>query len=175
MTPSTNRITSRFAGCLALIVITGLLVSSRVYALDDIFALAEGDNIYVQAGAYIHFSSSEDHEGPPIVAAAELARSTDWIYGLTLFNNSFGQFSQYLYLGKKFKFPKIHEALHAKLTVGALHGYRGEFQDKIPFNDLGVAPAIIPSIGMKKGRYGADIVFLASEAILFTIGFDILP
>ena len=32
-----------------------------------------------------------------------------------------------------------------------------EFKDKIPNNDLGIAPAIIPGIGYKKGHFGADM------------------
>lgn len=33
--------------------------------------------------------------------------------------------------------------MHVKLTVGLLHGYKDEFKNEIPWNQLGVAPALI--------------------------------
>lgn len=137
--------------------------------------LAEGlgpRSLYVQLGAYTHYEDSEDHQGPPLFSSLELVQPSGWLYGLSLFNNSFGQFSQYLYLGKTFSLSKLYEPLHFKLSAGVIHGYKGEFEDKIPLNGLGIAPAIIPAIGVKRGRFGADLVLLASEALLITVGYD---
>jgi hypothetical protein len=100
-------------------------------------------------------------------------RPSGWFYGFALFNNSFGQFSQYLYLGKTFSLSKIYEPLRFKLSGGVIHGYKGEFEDKIPLNELGIAPAIIPSIGLNHDRLGVDLVFLATEGLMITVGYDI--
>jgi len=130
------------------------------------------DHLYLYGGTYVHFESSEDHDGPNILVALEAVRSDDWLYGLALFDNSFNQFSQYLYGGKNWYFHDNWEGFHAKVTVGLIHGYKDEYKDKIPFNELGIAPAIIPSIGYKKGRFEADMMLLGNSAMLFTVGMD---
>lgn len=131
------------------------------------------DHLYLQGGTYVHFESSEDHDGPNILVSLEAVKANDWLYGLALFDNSFNQFSQYLYGGKSWHFHDKWEGFHAKLTAGLIHGYKDEYQDKIPLNDLGVAPAIVPSVGYKKGRFGADMILLGNSALLFTVGMDL--
>lgn len=133
-------------------------------------ATTSGSNYYLQAGTYTHYSSSDEHQGPNILVSLEAAKSNNCLYGLALFDNSFGQFSQYLYAGKKWQLHGPFEHFHTKLTAGLIHGYRGEYQDKIPLNDLGVAPVLIPSIGYDYGQYGADIIMLGNSGLLFTVG-----
>ena len=58
------------------------------------------DRLYLQAGTYVHFDPDEEHDGNRLFASLEAIRSDDWLLGLALFNNSFDQFSQYLYGGK---------------------------------------------------------------------------
>ncbi len=150
----------------------GLVLFSSVTAQAQEEHWYNFDHLYFQAGTYVHFSSSEDHDGPNILVSLEAVRSDDWLYGLSLFDNSFGQFSQYLYGGKNWDFSGNWENFHAKLTVGLIHGYKGEWEDKIPYNDLGIAPGIVPSIGYKKGRFGVDMILLGNSAMLFTLGMD---
>jgi hypothetical protein len=54
-----------------------------------------------------------------------------WDWGL--FSNSFGQFSQYMYGGLKWRPIPDHQPFYVKVSAGVLHGYSGEYQDKIPF------------------------------------------
>lgn len=131
------------------------------------------DHLYVQGGSYIHWSHSEDHAGSNIFTAIEAVREDGWLGGLALFDNSFGQFSQYLYGGTSWDFHDNFEGFHAKLTFGLIHGYKDEFEDKIPLNKYGVAPAIIPGVGYKKDRWGADMFLLGGAGLLFTIGYEI--
>ena len=42
------------------------------------------------------------------------------------FTNSFGQFSQYLYGGLKWRPIAEHQPFYVKLSAGVLHGYSGE-------------------------------------------------
>ncbi len=130
------------------------------------------DHLYFQAGTYVHFSSSDEHAGSNVFVSLEAVRSDDWLYGLALFDNSFNQFSQYLYGGKNWDFHGRFEGFHAKLTAGLIFGYKDEYEDKIPFNNNGVAPGLIPSVGYKKGRFGADMILLGNSAMLFTVGMD---
>ena len=139
-------------------------------------AVAEerGYKVHAQFGAYTHFGgSSDDYEGPPILGNLELNSPQDWLFGLSLFNNSFGQFSQYLYAGKKWRLPSIQKYLHVKLTGGVVHGYVDEFEDKIPLNHNGWAPGIIPSIGFKKDRLAVDLVIFGTAGVMLAVGYDI--
>lgn len=90
------------------------------------------------------------------------------LWGGVLVNNSFGQPSQYVYWGQMWD---VNSWLYAKATVGLLHGYKGQFRDKIPFNQLGVAPVIIPSLGLRWGRFSTETVFLGLNAVKFTVGY----
>lgn len=131
------------------------------------------DHLYIQAGTYTHYTSSPEHKGSNVFVSVEAVKSNNWLYGLALFDNSFGQFSQYAYLGKSWNYHGAFEGFHTKMTVGLIHGYRDEFKDKIPLNELGTAPAIIPGVGYKNGRYGADVIILGLSGLLFTVGMDL--
>jgi hypothetical protein len=137
-------------------------------------AWQEGDKLQLQFGVYTHWSSSPDHEGPPIMGSIEVIQPNDTIYGLSLINNSFGQFSQYAYIGKRYPLPGIYKHLQAKLSIGLIHGYKDPYEDKIPFNHYGIAPAFVPSIGIKKDRYAVDLVLLGGAAVMLTFSYDII-
>jgi len=130
------------------------------------------DHLYFQSGTYVHYRPSNDRKGVRIFTALEAVKANNYLYGLSLFNNSFNQFSQYLYAGKNFFLPGRQDGFHAKITAGLIHGYRGEFKERIPFNDLGIAPAIIPGVGYSKGKFGGHVFVLGDAALLFTVGFS---
>ena len=131
------------------------------------------DSVYVHAGTYAHFTNSEDYDGTPWFGGVELTSRGRHLFGISVFNNSFDQFSQYFYYGYKWNLPSISRSMHVKLTGGIIHGYRGEFEDKVPINNNGWSPAIIPSIGWKQGRIGFDFSLLGTAGVLFTAGYDI--
>ena len=84
--------------------------------------------------------------------------------------NSFGQFSQYLYGGLQWRPIEEHQPFYVKVSAGLLHGYHGEYQDKIPFNHYGIAPAIVPSVGYCYIRYCGEFVVLGGAGALFMVG-----
>lgn len=131
------------------------------------------DHLYLQGGSYIHFRSSDEHDGSNLFASLEAVRSDNWLYGLGLFDNSFGQFSQYLYAGKQWHLNGKMKNFHFKVTAGLIHGYKDEYKNKIPMNDFGIAPAIIPGFGYKKNRLGGDVILLGNSGLLFTVGYDL--
>ena len=130
------------------------------------------DHLYFQAGTYVHYHSNDDFSGNKLFASLEAIKSNDWFYGLALFNNSYDQFSQYLYGGKIIDFHGRLDGFHAKISAGMLHGYKGDYKDRVPLNDLGVSPAVIPGIGYKEGRLGADAYLLGFSGVMFTVGMD---
>jgi len=128
---------------------------------------------YLQAGGYIHYSDDEDYEGPPWFAGVERHRPGKAILGFSMFNNSFGQFSQYAYLGKSFHPFRRAPNVRLKITGGVVHGYKGEHQDTSPLNwGDGWAIAVVPTIGYQKNRVGWDIALLSNSALLFLVGVE---
>ena len=104
---------------------------------------------------------------------AEWNVTEQWLVGASFFDNSFGQSSQYVYAGYRFRPFERLQPLYFKLTAGVVHGYSGEYQDKIPYNSSGVAPAIIPSIGYCFNRYCSELVIFGTAGMLLTFGVTI--
>ena len=90
------------------------------------------DHLYLQGGTYTHTQPNPDYDGPNLMLGVEAIKSNDKIYGIFIFDNSFGQFSQYAYVGKKWNFSGSLENFHARLTAGVIHGYKEPWNDKLP-------------------------------------------
>lgn len=156
----------------------GLLMSLSAAAdtaVTDFLFKPGADKLQLQLASYTHYESSDDYAGPPIYGGLEVRKPAGWFYGIGLFNNSYGQFSQYLYAGHQFDLYSAGDRnFHLKVSGGALHGYHDPHEDALPvrFGDIG--PVIIPSVGMSVGRWAFDLVFLVDEALMFNVGFDLL-
>ena len=57
-----------------------------------------------------------------------------YLAGGSFFSNSFGQPSQYVYVGAKFRHADTSPKLFTKITGGILHGYKEPYHKKIPIN-----------------------------------------
>jgi hypothetical protein len=128
---------------------------------------------YVQVGAYDHFSDDEDYEGPPLFGGIEYHRANMPVIGFSIFNNSFGDFSQYLYLGKEFYPSQKYPGFRFKLTGGVAHGYKGENHDVLPIrwgNSWGFG--VVPIIGYKSNRVGVDLALLSDSGLLLLVGYE---
>ncbi len=133
------------------------------------------DRWYFQFAYYTwHFHYDPDHQQSYLLDMEyrlnERWLDGQWIAGLALFQNSFGQFSQYLYGALQWRPWKEQPPFYVKVSAGLLHGYKGEYRDKVPFNHYEIAPAIIPSVGYCYVRYCGEFVLLGANAALFTIG-----
>lgn len=128
---------------------------------------------YFQAGAYMHFNGHPDYEGPPVFLGVEYGDSRRWLLGFSAFNNSFGQFTQYAYVGKTFHPIDKYPGFRLKLTGGIAHGYAGERHKTLPIrwgDAWGLA--VIPTIGYQRGRLGGDIAILSASGLLFLVGYE---
>jgi hypothetical protein len=118
-----------------------------------------------------HWSPDPEHVNNTKLLNIEFETTTRWIYGFAHFDNSFGQPSQYLYAG--YSWPLFSKDwTYFKLTGGFLHGYKEPYEDKIPLNNLGVAPAIIPTFGFKYKRVFSEVQILGLAAVTVTAGFS---
>ena len=128
---------------------------------------------YVQAGGYLHYSEKDYYEGPPLFGGIERHREKNTLLGFSVFNNSFGDFTQYLYWGKQWNPWENHPALRLKLTVGIVHGYEGDNQDVTPIywgDAWGIGA--VPTFGYQKNRLGFDLALLGNSGALFLIGYE---
>src|SRR4029079_4986632 len=131
------------------------------------------DRFYLQTAiATIHFHYDSAHEQS---VALDLIYRFDerwlggqWIAGGALFTNSFGQFSQVVYGGLLWRPLEEYQPFYLKVGAGVIHGYSGAYQDKIPYNSTGFAPAIVPSAGYCWGRYCSEVVLLGFNALMIT-------
>jgi hypothetical protein len=115
-----------------------------------------------------HFSPSSEHNNRQKLIGLERNEASGWLYGAATFRNSFDQRSFYAYAGKRFE--SAEHPLYLKLSGGLLYGYKGEHRDKLALNRLGVAPALIPAVGINLSPITAELVLLGSSAVLANIG-----
>ena len=129
------------------------------------------DYLYLQGGTYTHTRDSPDYDGPNLMLGLEAVKNNNEIFGLLLFDNSFGQFSQYLYMGKKWDFTGPFDHFHARLSAGIMHGYKEPWDNKLPFTSRnGWTPGVLPSVGYQKGKFGFDVMLLGYQGIMFSVG-----
>ncbi|WP_255505530.1 sn-glycerol-3-phosphate transporter [Alkalisalibacterium limincola] len=170
--------TNRFAtACLMLASIALAAPAWAEYERPSVWpehAIGEGPTgqwTLVTSNLVTHHRSDPEHNNRPGLLGLEYSRAdSDWLAGGVTFRNSFSQRSQYAYVGRRFdsgRFP-----VYAKLTGGVLQGYRGEHRDKIPLNRLGVAPAIVPAVGVQMNRVSSELVVLGASALALTVNYD---
>ena len=130
----------------------------------------EVEQWYIFTSLYTwHFDPEPDHVNNQKMLGLESQMNNNWVFGLVIFDNSFGQNSQYLYTG--YKWDLFGSKLwYFKLTGGLLHGYKEPYEDKIPLNDLGVAPAIVPTLGFQYKFFVAEANLGGLAALTITAG-----
>jgi hypothetical protein len=116
-----------------------------------------------------HWDDDPDHVNHQKMIAGEARMKNRWVFGLGIFDNSFGQKSQYLYAGYKWDLFGS-KLFYFKLTGGLLHGYKEPYEDKIPLNGLGVAPAILPVLGFQYKWFVTELNVAGTAAITITAG-----
>ena len=170
---SKGRRAKTIRACLACAL---LMLSTHIYAEEDTDSDAEqssGWNISgwnIQTSLYTkHWDPEPDHTNKQKLIGPELVFENDYLVGLAIFRNSFDQPSQFLYIGKTWRLFRS-EYFYFKLVGGLLHGYKEPYEDKIPFNGLGVAPAILPSFGFRYKYIMLEAQIAGAAAITITGG-----
>jgi hypothetical protein len=132
------------------------------------------DRIYLQTSLNnTHFNYDPAHVKYPKLVYGEYHLSDQWLVGAAAFDNSFGQASQAVFGGWRYRpLPEL-QPLYLKVVGGIVHGYRGQYRDKIPFNHSGFAPAIIPSVGYCISRVCSEVVVIGGAGLLLTVGVTI--
>ncbi len=127
---------------------------------------------YVQTSLYTkHFNPKPEHNNNQDLIGLERHTANSYLLGGATFRHSFGGRSYYGYTGKRFDFAGT--PFYGKVTAGLLYGYKGEYRDKIPLNRFEIAPAVIPSLGVKYRRLGAEILLLGTAATMINVGLEL--
>ena len=148
-----------------------ILIIMTIFHLDILSA----DRISI--ATYSHFNSenereewwkSGNHNKEPIILSYDRFYSDSNFFGLALFNNSFGHFSQYIYKGHQYE--SRFDNIYYELTYGILHGYKDEYQDRIPINtEEGFGIGVIPSIIYTKDKiHYFGISLMGDSGLIFS-------
>lgn len=116
-----------------------------------------------------HFDPDPDHNNDQNLIGVEALFANNWLAGAAVFDNSFGQPSQLVFVGKTWPILRS-DHWYLKLMGGLLHGYEEPYEDKIPLNGLGVAPAIIPALGFRYRKVFAEANLGGLAVVTFNIG-----
>lgn len=115
-----------------------------------------------------HWTHSPEHRSVYLVGI-EHHQPDNWLWGAGFFSNSFGQPSACAYYGYRWNNLFDHPSLYAKLTVGVMYGYVGQYKNKVPLNYGGFSPLVIPALGYRITKQDSvQIAPLGTAALLFT-------
>jgi hypothetical protein len=125
---------------------------------------AAGDGIRLAYTPRVfHVTQDDDYVDWNHVVALEwlTPRHTVWgadrtHFGVALFDNSYGQFSQSVYAGLEWDWTRaLGGEVFVALSLGLVHGYKEPYEDKLPLNNaLGVGLTLVPAIGWQRGALG---------------------
>jgi hypothetical protein len=132
------------------------------------------DRFYLETSLYTrHFSSDPAHVDKQKLILGEWNITEQWLVGASFFDNSFGQPTQYVYGGWRYRPFEQLQPFYVKVSAGLTHGYKDQYRDKIPFNHSGIAPIVIPSIGYCFSRICSELVLFGGAGMLVTLGVTI--
>ena len=115
-----------------------------------------------------HFDPKPEHNNHQQLIGVELHDPQRWFAGAAWFKNSFDQPTWYFYGGREIPLWQLDHGVEvrAKLTAGLLRGYDGDKHDNIPLNHFGIAPAILPSLGLRWKRLETDIMVFGAAGMM---------
>lgn len=143
----------------------------QALAVADAPAPSAGQRWELLLSPYTHHWNYSPQHRPVLLGALERHLAGGRLCGLALFRNSFGQPATYAYVGQAWQGLWGQPKLTAKVSAGLIYGYRNEFQHKIPFNDYGVAPAVIPSLSYDFTAHDSgQMMLLGTAGVLFAYG-----
>lgn len=120
-----------------------------------------------------HFSGREGHANVFLVGASRVD-ADGGLVGASLFRNSFGQPSAYVFVGHEYLEPWGIKSFYYAWTAGLIYGYKGEHKDEIQPHVAGFAPGLIPRLGYQVNRnVSLEVATLGFAALMFNLNFKV--
>jgi hypothetical protein len=112
-------------------------------------------------------STDEKHKYVWLVGAEKMVTDR-YFAGAAFFSNSFGQPTQYVYVGAKFRPWDEQPKFFTKVSAGIIHGYKPPYDKKIPINtSSGWGLGVIPSIGWDfNEQFAAQLNVLGAAGLM---------
>ncbi len=117
-----------------------------------------------------HFHYDPAHNDNQHMLAVEWRHDERYGLGFAVFDNSFDQPSQYVFASARFKPFDSDPEIYIRLTGGIVHGYKGEYRNKIPLNSSGYAPIILPMVGYCRWHVCGEVVFFGTNGATLVVG-----
>jgi len=162
-------------GLLALLLLSSCgSASAELIAATDDFRFTYAPSAFHRSGLSGHVRYNNLFSAELLTERWRILGADRTTIGAAIFNNSFGQPCQYVFAGPEWDLMPLQSGwLFANVTAGALHGYTGEYQDKIPFNRFGTAPAAIPSIGWRYSQAAIVMSLLGNSGVLISFSWSL--
>jgi len=117
----------------------------------------------------LHYSGDSNHK-PVVLIGAERERPDGIVWGGSLFSNSFGQPSAYVFGGQRLYHWSSWDPLFAEWSAGLLYGYVGQYKNKVPLNYKGFSPGITAGVGWQfTPTLAGQVHLLGTSGVLLSI------
>jgi hypothetical protein len=117
-----------------------------------------------------HFHPSPTQNNHQDLLNLEWNYDSNLVVGAATFRNTFNQQTELAYWGAKFHPIDSQPEMYVKVVGGLIHGYHGEYRDKIPFNGNGIAPAILPAVGYCYKKVCSELIVFGAAGAMLTGG-----
>jgi hypothetical protein len=117
-----------------------------------------------------HFHPSSTQNNHQELLNLEWNYKDNLLVGAASFRNTYRQATQLVYWGAKFHPVDAVPDGYVKVVAGLIHGYKGEYRDRIPFNQLGTAPAILPAVGYCYKQLCSELIVFGTAGAMVTAG-----
>jgi hypothetical protein len=148
------------------------LAAAQTVSVDQV---EPGPKLSLQVSPYtLHFSPSEEHRNVYMVGL-EREHVGGKLDGFTLFSNSFGQESTFIYpWGQVYHNIWGIKPLSFKWTAGLLYGYVSPYENKVPLNKNGFSPGAIIALAYEfKPGWTAQLDALGTAGLMFQLNMRI--
>jgi len=146
----------------------GMPLCQDSWAKESPPAPEEGQQWTFTFAPYVYHWRYDAAHRPAFVFALEQRVAGDRFCGLSLFRNSFGQPSAYVYVGQRWDQLWGSSQLSLKVSYGVIYGYVEDHRDKVPFNWNGFSPTVIPSLAYHVDPHNSlDVMVLGTAGLVF--------
>ena len=156
---------------IVLVLIVAHLAGSAFAQPNITPGASEGNVLRLQMSPYTrHFTQDDKHQNV-LMVGVEREYSNAKLDGITLFKNSFGQTSAYIYpWGGVYHSIGGIKHLSFKWTAGLLYGYKEPYENKVPYNYKGFSPGLIPALAYEfMPGWSGQLSFLGTAGLMFQL------